>query len=238
MLFLERISTFYGQIEALKGLTLQARKGEITCVLGPNGAGKTTTMFSITGILKPYSGSIFLENENLTDQSAQTRVQKGISLVPENRLIFPHMSVSENLDAGALARPLKDKDIKKDIQKMYERFPRLKERKDQPAGTLSGGEQQMLAIARALMAKPKILLMDEPSLGLAPLIVREIFQIIRQLNEEGVTILLVEQNAKMALTVADHVYLIEQGNVTFNGNPSEIQQDEVIRRAYLGSEIS
>tara|TARA_B100000945_G_scaffold247616_1_gene204038 strand:+ start:4592 stop:5308 length:717 start_codon:yes stop_codon:yes gene_type:complete len=238
MLFLERISTFYGQIEALKGLTLQARKGEITCVLGPNGAGKTTTMFSITGILKPYSGSIFLENENLTDQSAQTRVQKGISLVPENRLIFPQMSVSENLDAGALARPLKDKDIKKDIQKMYERFPRLKERKDQPAGTLSGGEQQMLAIARALMAKPKILLMDEPSLGLAPLIVREIFQIIRQLNEEGVTILLVEQNAKMALTVADHVYLIEQGNVTFNGNPSEIQQDEVIRRAYLGSEIS
>ena len=238
MLFLERISTFYGQIEALKGLTLQARKGEITCVLGPNGAGKTTTMFSITGILKLYSGSIFLENENLTDQSAQTRVQKGISLVPENRLIFPQMSVSENLDAGALARPLKDKDIKKDIQKMYERFPRLKERKDQPAGTLSGGEQQMLAIARALMAKPKILLMDEPSLGLAPLIVREIFQIIRQLNEEGVTILLVEQNAKMALTVADHVYLIEQGNVTFNGNPSEIQQDEVIRRAYLGSEIS
>ena len=238
MLFLERISTFYGQIEALKGLTLQARKGEITCVLGPNGAGKTTTMFSITGILKPYSGSIFLENENLTDQSAQTRVQKGISLVPENRLIFPQMSVSENLDAGALARPLKDKDIKKDIQKMYERFPRLKERKDQPAGTLSGGEQQMLAIARALMAKPKILLMDEPSLGLAPLIVREIFQIIRQLNEEGVTILLVEQNAKMALTVADHVYLIEQGNVTFNGNPSEIQQDEVIRRAYLGSKIS
>ncbi len=238
MLFLERISTFYGQIEALKGLTLQARKGEITCMLGPNGAGKTTTMFSITGILKPYSGSIFLENENLTDQSAQTRVQKGISLVPENRLIFPQMSVSENLDAGALARPLKDKDIKKDIQKMYERFPRLKERKDQPAGTLSGGEQQMLAIARALMAKPKILLMDEPSLGLAPLIVREIFQIIRQLNEEGVTILLVEQNAKMALTVADHVYLIEQGNVTFNGNPSEIQQDEVIRRAYLGSEIS
>ena len=238
MLFLERISTFYGQIEALKGLTLQARKGEITCVLGPNGAGKTTTMFSITGILKPYSGNIFLENENLTDQSAQTRVQKGISLVPENRLIFPQMSVSENLDAGALARPLKDKDIKKDIQKMYDRFPRLKERKDQPAGTLSGGEQQMLAIARALMAKPKILLMDEPSLGLAPLIVREIFQIIRQLNEEGVTILLVEQNAKMALTVADHVYLIEQGNVTFNGNPSEIQQDEVIRRAYLGSEIS
>ena len=238
MLFLEKISTFYGQIEALKGLTLQARKGEITCVLGPNGAGKTTTMFSITGILKPYSGSIFLENENLTDQSAQTRVQKGISLVPENRLIFPQMSVSENLDVGALARPLKDKDIKKDIQKMYERFPRLKERKDQPAGTLSGGEQQMLAIARALMAKPKILLMDEPSLGLAPLIVREIFQIIRQLNEEGVTILLVEQNAKMALTVADHVYLIEQGNVTFNGNPSEIQQDEVIRRAYLGSEIS
>ena len=238
MLYLEDIRTFYGEIEALKGLTLEARKGEVTCVLGPNGAGKTTTMFTIAGILKPRTGTLFLEDENLTHESAQTRVRKGVALVPENRLIFPQMSVAENLDAGALSRPLKDAGIQEDILKMYERFPRLHERKEQIAGTLSGGEQQMLAIARALMAKPKILLMDEPSLGLAPLIVKEIFNIIRQLNEEGVTILLVEQNAKMALTVADHVYLIEQGKVTFNGNPSQIHQDEVIRRAYLGSEVS
>ena len=238
MLYLEDIRTFYGEIEALKGLTLEARKGEVTCVLGPNGAGKTTTMFTIAGILKPRTGTLFLEDENLTHESAQTRVRKGVALVPENRLIFPQMSVVENLDTGALSRPLKDAGIQDDILKMYERFPRLHERREQMAGTLSGGEQQMLAIARALMAKPKILLMDEPSLGLAPLIVKEIFNIIRQLNEEGVTILLVEQNAKMALTVADHVYLIEQGKVTFNGNPSEIHQDEVIRRAYLGSEVS
>jgi branched-chain amino acid transport system ATP-binding protein len=238
MLYLEDIRTFYGEIEALKGLTLEARKGEVTCVLGPNGAGKTTTMFTIAGILKPRTGTLFLEDENLTHESAQSRVRKGIALVPENRLIFPQMTIAENLDTGALSRPLKDASIQEDILKMYERFPRLHERKEQMAGTLSGGEQQMLAIARALMAKPKILLMDEPSLGLAPLIVKEIFNIIRQLNEEGVTILLVEQNAKMALTVADHVYLIEQGKVTFNGNPSEIHQDEVIRRAYLGSEVS
>ena len=238
MLYLEDIRTFYGEIEALKGLTLEARKGEVTCVLGPNGAGKTTTMFTIAGILKPRTGTLFLEDENLTHESAQSRVRKGVALVPENRLIFPQMTIAENLDTGAFSRPLNDAGIKEDILKMYERFPRLHERKEQMAGTLSGGEQQMLAIARALMAKPKILLMDEPSLGLAPLIVKEIFNIIRQLNEEGVTILLVEQNAKMALTVADHVYLIEQGKVTFNGNPSEIHQDEVIRRAYLGSEVS
>ena len=238
MLRTEKITTFYGEIQALNGLTLEARKGEVTCVLGPNGAGKTTTMFTIAGILKSRSGSIFLEDQELTRESAQQIVRKGIALVPENRLIFPQMSIKENLYAGAFSRSLNDPSIENDILKMYQRFPRLEERRKQLAGTLSGGEQQMLAIARALMAQPKILLMDEPSLGLAPLVVKEIFTIIRQLNEEGVTILLVEQNARMALKVAHKVYLLEQGKVSFSGSPEEIHQDEAIKRAYLGTEIS
>ena len=238
MLRTEKITTFYGEIQALNGLTLEARKGEVTCVLGPNGAGKTTTMFTIAGILKSSSGSIFLEDQELTRESAQQIVRKGIALVPENRLIFPQMSIKENLYAGAFSRSSNDPSIENDILKMYQRFPRLEERRKQLAGTLSGGEQQMLAIARALMAQPKILLMDEPSLGLAPLVVKEIFTIIRQLNEEGVTILLVEQNARMALKVAHKVYLLEQGKVSFSGSPEEIHQDEAIKRAYLGTEIS
>ena len=238
MLRTEKITTFYGEIQALNGLTLEARKGEVTCVLGPNGAGKTTTMFTIAGILKSRSGSIFLEDQELTRESAQQIVRKGIALVPENRLIFPQMSIKENLYAGAFSRSSNDPSIENDILRMYQRFPRLEERRKQLAGTLSGGEQQMLAIARALMAQPKILLMDEPSLGLAPLVVKEIFTIIRQLNEEGVTILLVEQNARMALKVAHRVYLLEQGKVSFSGSPEEIHQDELIKRAYLGTEIS
>ena len=237
MLRTENITSFYGEIQALHGLNLEARKGEVTCVLGPNGAGKTTTMFTIAGILKSRTGSIFLEDEELTRQSAHTIVRKGIALVPENRLIFPQMSVEENLNAGAFTRSSNDPSIENDIFKMYQRFPPLEGRRNQLAGTLSGGEQQMLAIARALMAKPKILLMDEPSLGLAPLVVKEIFYIIRQLNEEGVTILLVEQNARMALKVANMVYLLEKGKVSFSGSPEEIHQDEVIKRAYLGTEI-
>ena len=185
MLRTENITSFYGEIQALHGLNLEARKGEITCVLGPNGAGKTTTMFTIAGILKSRTGSIFLEDEELTRQSAQTIVRKGIALVPENRLIFPQMSVEENLNAGAFTRSSNDPSIENDIFKMYQRFPPLKGRRTQLAGTLSGGEQQMLAIARALMAKPKILLMDEPSLGLAPLVVKEIFYIIRQLMKKA-----------------------------------------------------
>ena len=227
MLRTEKITTFYGEIQALKGLTLEARHGEVTCVLGPNGAGKTTTMFTIAGILKAHTGSIYLEEEELTNDSAQTIVRKGIALVPENRLMFPQMSVRENLDAGAFTRPSNDTLIENDILKIFQRFPILEKRREQLAGTLSGGEQQMLAIARALMAKPKILLMDEPSLGLAPLVVKEIFKIIRQLNEEGVTILLVEQNARMDLKVAHKVYLLEQGKVSFSGSPEEIHQDEV-----------
>ncbi len=238
MLRTEKITTFYGEIQALKGLTLEARHGEVTCVLGPNGAGKTTTMFTIAGILKAHTGSIYLEEEELTNDSAQTIVRKGVALVPENRLMFPQMSVRENLDAGAFTRPSNDTLIENDILKIFQRFPILEKRREQLAGTLSGGEQQMLAIARALMAKPKILLMDEPSLGLAPLVVKEIFQIIRQLNEEGVTILLVEQNARMALKVAHKVYLLEQGRVSFSGSPEEMRQDEVIKSAYLGTKVT
>ena len=236
MLKVDNIVTRYGTIEALKGLSLEASEGQVTCLLGPNGAGKTTTLFTIAGILKAYSGSITFEEDNLTNLSAPGIVRKGVALVPENRLIFPQMSVEENLIAGAFARPRKDSPaIDADLKGIYERFPRLKERSSQSGGTLSGGEQQMLAIGRALMARPKIMMMDEPSLGLAPIIVEEIFDIISLLNKEGVSILLVEQNARMALKVAHHVYLLEGGKVTFNGNPQEMQQDEVIQRAYLGA---
>ena len=236
MLKVENIITRYGAIEALKGMSLEAQHGEVTCLLGPNGAGKTTTMFTIAGILSPHSGSITLDGDDLTHQSAPEIVRKGIALVPENRLVFPEMSVADNLAAGAYCRSRSERTaINNDLTEIYNRFPQLKERREQLGGTLSGGEQQMLAIGRALMARPKILMMDEPSLGLAPLIVEQIFKIIQQLNEEGVTILLVEQNARMALSIAHKLYLLEQGKVTFEGNPTEMQQEELIQRAYLGT---
>jgi branched-chain amino acid transport system ATP-binding protein len=236
MLKVENIVTRYGAIEALKGMSLDAQHGEVTCLLGPNGAGKTTTMFTIAGILSPHSGSITLDGNDLTHQSAPAIVREGISLVPENRLVFPEMSVADNLAAGAYCRSRSERTaINQDLAEVFDRFPQLKERREQLGGTLSGGEQQMLAIGRALMARPKILMMDEPSLGLAPLIVDEIFKIIQQLNQEGVTILLVEQNARMALKVAHKLYLLEQGAVTFEGSPTEMQQNELIQRAYLGA---
>ena len=236
MLKVENIVTRYGAIEALKGMSLEAQHGEVTCLLGPNGAGKTTTMFTIAGILSSHSGSITLDGDDLTHQSAPAIVRKGIALVPENRLVFPEMSVADNLVAGAYCRSRSERAaIDQDLTEMYDRFPQLKERREQLGGTLSGGEQQMLAIGRALMARPKILMMDEPSLGLAPMIVDQIFKIIEQLNEEGVTILLVEQNAHMALKIAHKLYLLEQGTVTFEGNPTEVQQEELIQRAYLGT---
>ena len=236
MLKVENIITRYGAIEALKGMSLEAQHGEVTCLLGPNGAGKTTTMFTIAGILNSHSGSITLDGDDLTHQSAPAIVRKGIALVPENRLVFPEMSVADNLAAGAYCRSRSERAaIDQDLTEMYDRFPQLKERREQLGGTLSGGEQQMLAIGRALMARPKILMMDEPSLGLAPLIVDQIFKIIQQLNKEGVTILLVEQNARMALKIAHKLYLLEQGRVTFEGNPTEMQQEELIQRAYLGT---
>ena len=237
MLKVEDVFTSYGMIKALNGITLSASEGEITCLLGPNGAGKTTLMFTIAGILRAQAGSIKFDGQSIERLSAAKVVEAGIALVPENRLVFPTMNVEENLEAGAFIRVAKDRaGVDYDIERMYMRFPVLKERREQMAGTLSGGEQQMLALARALMSRPRILLMDEPSVGLAPLIVEDIFQIIRDVNADGMTILLVEQNANMALSVADKFYLLEHGRVTFEGAPGELEQDEVIRRAYLGTE--
>ncbi|HKS61488.1 MAG TPA: ABC transporter ATP-binding protein [Xanthobacteraceae bacterium] len=234
MLDVANLVTAYGKIEALKGVTLQAERGRITCLLGPNGAGKTTLMMSIAGILQPQRGSIRLDGTDLTGLTPARIVAQGVALVPENRLVFPQMSVRENLLAGAYQR--NDKvEIAADIERMYERFPRLRERREQLAGTLSGGEQQMLAVARALMSRPSVLLMDEPSLGLAPMVVAEIFRIVGELNRDGTTIFLVEQNAHMALQVAHHFYLMEQGRVTFSGTPGQLAEDEVIQRAYLGA---
>ena len=230
------VATAYGNIEALKGVSLAAADGDITCLLGPNGAGKTTLMMTVAGILKPRRGSITLRGEEIAGRAPRHIVEQGIALVPENRLVFADMTVEENLRAGAFAR--KDPaGVDEDVEAMFARFPVLRERSTQNAGTLSGGEQQMLAISRALMARPKLLLMDEPSLGLAPLIVADIFRIIRELNADGTTIFLVEQNAHMALQVADHFYLIEQGRVVFDGNPGEMEEEEVIKRAYLGAEV-
>jgi branched-chain amino acid transport system ATP-binding protein len=232
MLSVHDLVTAYGKIEALKGVSLQVAQGSITCLLGPNGAGKTTLMMTVAGVLRPRNGSIRFLEEEISSLPPHAIVSRGIALVPENRLVFPTMTVLENLHAGAYQRK---NGIAEDIDRVFARFPRLKERSAQQAGTLSGGEQQMLAVGRALMSRPKLLLMDEPSLGLAPLVVEEIFHIIAELHREGSTIFLVEQNAPMALKVAQHFYLIEQGRVTFSGDPGSLAEDEVIRRAYLGS---
>jgi branched-chain amino acid transport system ATP-binding protein len=232
MLRVQDLVTAYGKIEALKGVSLEVVDGSITCLLGPNGAGKTTLMMTIAGILRPRSGSIRFSEKEISSLPAHAIVASGIALVPENRLVFPSMTVLENLHAGAYQRR---NGFEADIERLFARFPRLKERSAQLAGTLSGGEQQMLAVARALMSRPKLLLMDEPSLGLAPLVVEEIFRIIAELHRDGTTIFLVEQNAHMALKVAQRFYLMEQGRVTFSGDPGSLAEDELIRRAYLGS---
>jgi len=234
LLSIQDLVTAYGKIEALKGVSLEVAEGSITCLLGPNGAGKTTLLFTTAGVLKPRSGTIRFAGKDIAGHPPHRIVRTGIALVPENRLVFPQMTVIENLRAGAYQRSGAG-EIEADIDRLMQRFPRLRERAAQDAGTLSGGEQQMLAVARALMSRPKLLLMDEPSLGLAPLVVEEIFRIISDLHRDGTTILLVEQNAYMALQVAQHFYLIEQGKVTFSGDPGSLEQDEVIRRAYLGT---
>jgi branched-chain amino acid transport system ATP-binding protein len=234
MLDVSDLVTAYGKIEALKGVSLNLEAGKITCLLGPNGAGKTTLMMTIAGILQPRRGSVRLAGNELVGLSPARIVAQGVALVPENRLVFPQMSVRENLLVGAYQRNDKA-EIDTDVERMYARFPRLHERREQLAGTLSGGEQQMLAVARALMSRPRLLLMDEPSLGLAPLIVAEIFSIVSELNRDGTTIFLVEQNAHMALRVAHQFFLMEQGRITFRGMPGQLAEDEVIQRAYLGS---
>ena len=232
MLEINGLACAYGKIEALREVSLSAKAGEVTCLLGPNGAGKTTLMMTIAGILQPTRGSITFEGESLLGLTPAQIVDRGLALVPENRLVFPALTVRENLMAGAYRR--KDRAaIAIDIEHQLARFPRLRERIDQLAGTLSGGEQQMLALARALMSRPRLLLMDEPSVGLAPKVVAEIFGIVRQLHAEGTSIFLVEQNVHMALKVAQHFSLLQQGRVTFSGTPDALAEDDVIQRAYL-----
>lgn len=236
MLKINEIDVFYGNIQALKGVSLNVDEGEIVTLIGANGAGKTTLLQTISGLIKPKKGTIEYMGKEIQGRPAQQIVRNGISHVPEGRRVFANMTVEENLDLGAFLR--KDtKEIKKDLEKVYELFPRLYERKKQQAGTLSGGEQQMLAIGRALMSKPKLLLLDEPSMGLAPLLVKTIFEIIEEINQNGTTILLVEQNAHMALSVAQRAYVIETGRVVVSGTSEELQQSAQIREAYLGGDV-
>ncbi len=235
MLEVDGIHTYYGQIEALKGVSLNVRDGEIVTLIGGNGAGKTTTLRTISGLMHPRQGSIKLQGQVIDQMPAHDVVAQGISHSPEGRRIFPRMSVRENLELGAFLR--KDRtEIQSDMDRVFELFPRLKERFGQTAGTMSGGEQQMLAIGRALMAKPKVLLLDEPSMGLAPLLVEQIFNIVQEINAQGTTILLVEQNALMALSVAHRGYVIETGNIVLHDDAKALQQNELVRKAYLGEE--
>ncbi|HSK42111.1 MAG TPA: ABC transporter ATP-binding protein [Arenibaculum sp.] len=228
----------YAGVDALKGVSLSVRKGSITCLLGPNGAGKTALMMTIAGLLRPRRGAIRFEGRDLAGRPPHAVVAQGIALVPQDRLLFGNLSVRDNIEAGAYLR--KDRDgIEADRKHLHARFPRLRERQDQKAGTLSGGEQQMLAMARALMSRPKLLLLDEPTLGLAPLVVRDIFRLIGEINADGTSILLVEQNAPMALDAAHHVYLLDRGKVTFGGDPDRLAgeraaREQVVDRAWLG----
>ena len=233
MLEIKGLNVHYGVIHALKDVDLVVNDGEIVSLIGANGAGKTTLLHAISGILKTTSGSIMLNGVELNKKSAKDIVISGITQVPEGRRIFSGMSVYENLMMGAYLR--KDKEeIKKDLENIYERFPILKERSNQDASTLSGGEQQMLAMGRALMAKPKILLLDEPSMGLAPILVKEIFKIIKDIHAQGTTVLLVEQNARMALSIADRAYVLETGKIVLSGTGEELSNSEEIQKAYLG----
>lgn len=226
------IETYYGKIQALKGVSLDVEQGKIVTILGANGAGKTTTMKTIAGLLKPKSGTVEFLGENITGLRPDQLVKRGISLVPEGRAILSGMTVMENLEMGAYQR--NDKEIAKDLEDVMQRFPILKERKNQLGGTLSGGQQQMLAIARALLSRPKLLLLDEPSMGLAPLIVADIFKIIKEIKDSGTTVLVVEQNARQALKIADYGYVLETGKVIVHGPSHELLEDPRIMEAYLG----
>lgn len=231
MLKVNDINVYYGQIHSLKGVSLEVNEGEIVALIGANGAGKTTTLKTISGLLRSKTGSIELMGEDISKTEAHKLVSKGLAHVPEGRRIFLQMTVLENLEMGAYVN---NGNIKADIENVFERFPRLKHRKDQIAGTLSGGEQQMLAMGRALMSKPKLLMLDEPSMGLAPILVQQIFDIIKELHAAGTTVLLVEQNAEMALEIADRAYVLESGRIKLSGTGKELAQSDEIKKAYLG----
>jgi len=232
MLELEDVHTFYGNIEALKGISLTVEEGEIVTLIGSNGAGKSTTLRSISGLTPPRVGSIRFKGKDVGETAPQEIVRQGISLSPEGRKIFPRMSVRENLDLGAYLR--RDADVQPDLERVFELFPRLKEREKQKAGTMSGGEQQMLAMGRALMARPQMLLLDEPSMGLAPVLVERNFEIIKEVHESGVAILVVEQNANVSLSIADRGYVLSTGRLVLEGKASDLALDEGLRKAYLG----
>jgi branched-chain amino acid transport system ATP-binding protein len=233
MLELEDVHSFYGNIEALKGISLEVEEGEIVTLIGSNGAGKSTTLRSISGLTPPRVGSIRFKGENIGETAPQEIVQKGISLTPEGRKIFPRMSVRENLDLGAYLR--RDADVNSDLDRVFELFPRLKEREKQKAGTMSGGEQQMLAMGRALMARPQMLLLDEPSMGLAPVLVERIYETVEEINKQGTTILLVEQNANFALGVSNRAYVLEVGQITLSDDSEKLRENPEVQRAYLGA---
>ena len=233
LLKIDNINVFYGAIHAIKGISFEVNEDEIVTLIGANGAGKSTTLNTIAGLLKPRTGSVTFDGKNLGPVRASDIVSRGLALCPEGRRIFQQMTVRENLEMGGYTRP--DKEIPDSIDEMFQRFPRLKERHKQIAGTLSGGEQQMLAMARALMSKPRLLMLDEPSMGLAPILVEQIFDIIKELHGSGTTILLVEQNAQMALSVADRAYVLETGKITMEGNAKELLHNDAVRKAYLGS---
>ena len=231
MLKIKDLKVSYGGINAVKGVSFEVPKGSVVSLIGANGAGKSTILRTIAGLVKPVEGTVSFNDENITGTDTSNIIAKGITLVPEGRRVFPDMTVLDNIKIGAF---LRHDSLDEDIEHMYSLFPRLKERKWQLAGTLSGGEQQMLALARALMSKPKLLMMDEPSLGLAPLIVKGIFEIIKEINKSGVTVLLIEQNANMALKASDYAYVLETGRLSMEGSGEELLSNEAIREAYLG----
>ena len=233
MLEVKDLEVYYGVIQAIKGISFEVNKGEVIALIGANGAGKTTTLHTITGLLSPKKGQVIFEGKDITKVPAHKIVSMGMAHVPEGRRVFAELSVYENLKMGAYTRSDKN-EIEESLANVYRRFPRLEERKNQMAGTLSGGEQQMLAMGRALMSKPKIILMDEPSMGLSPILVNEIFDIIRAVSESGTTVLLVEQNAKKALAIADRAYVLETGKIMLEGNAKDLLEDDSIKKAYLG----
>ena len=233
MLEVKDLEVYYGVIQAIKGVSFHVEKGEVIALIGANGAGKTTILHTVTGLISPKKGSVIFEGKDITKVPAHKIVSMGMAHVPEGRRVFAELSVYENLKMGAYTRTDKA-EIEESLKNVYKRFPRLEERKNQMAGTLSGGEQQMLAMGRALMSKPGIILMDEPSMGLSPILVNEIFDIIRSVSESGTTVLLVEQNAKKALSIADRAYVLETGNITLEGNAKDLLEDDSIKKAYLG----